>query len=81
MSFAPDMRRLATGDGDSNVRLWDMESREKVLILRGHTGMTACLSFSPDGTRLASGSWDRTIRIWEAPLPKGTPAAAGPALP
>jgi WD40 repeat protein len=74
--FDPEGQRLATADADRNVKLWDVESGQNVLILRGHTGKATCLSFSRDGTRLASGGWDKTIRIWEAPRLEGTPAAS-----
>ena len=62
LAFSPDGKLLATGgsrgtieDGgeqDSEVKLWDVASRERVAILSG----AAPVSFSPDGRLLASAS-------------------------
>jgi len=70
--------RAASGYGGRRLqcKLWDLDSGQNVLILRGHTGLLTCLSFSRDGTRLASGGWDKTIRIWEAPQSDGTSASS-----
>jgi hypothetical protein len=65
VAFSPDARRLASAGEDKTVMLWDVETREKVHTLPGHTSQVTSVVFSPDGTRLASGSWDDTVRIWD----------------
>jgi hypothetical protein len=47
------------------VRVWDTETGQEVLVLRGHTGSVWAVSFSDDGKLLASWSSDVTVRIWD----------------
>ncbi len=67
ISYSHDGRRLAGGGQRGTIDLWDIQSKTKLLGLKGHQiGQPICaITFSPDGTRLASGSWDKSIRIWD----------------
>jgi tetratricopeptide (TPR) repeat protein len=47
------------------VIIWDLDSGQPALTLKGHTGSVTTVSFSPDGRRLASGSNDGTVLVWE----------------
>ncbi|ODV76934.1 WD40 repeat-like protein [Suhomyces tanzawaensis NRRL Y-17324] len=63
--FSPDGKLLATGAEDKLIRIWDLQSKKIIKILRGHEQDIYSLDFFPDGNRLVSGSGDRTVRIWD----------------
>src|SRR5271166_5473500 len=56
--------RLASGSGDTTIRLWDVAAGAETARLEGHSNWVAALCMLPDG-RLASGSGDTTIRLWD----------------
>src|SRR5262249_46774907 len=58
-----------TASDDRTIKLWDAQSTEDVLTLRGHTSGVVSLAISPDGRMIASGSIDYTARIWSAAVP------------
>ncbi|TFK66199.1 WD40 repeat-like protein [Pluteus cervinus] len=57
-------QHIASGSKDTDVRIWDTETRQTTHVLQGHTGSITSISFSADGQYIVSGSSDRTIRIW-----------------
>src|SRR5262249_21340965 len=72
--FSPDGKRLAAGIGacdthgkplPGEVKLWDTETGEEVLSLKGHTREVVSVCFSPDGKRLASAGGGE-VKVWDA---------------
>ncbi|MGB0717360.1 MAG: protein kinase domain-containing protein, partial [Phycisphaerae bacterium] len=66
LSLSHDGKILAaTRMYESEIVVWDVEHRQQLATLIGHTSSVYTLDFSPDGSRLASGSNDNSIRIWD----------------
>jgi hypothetical protein len=66
VAFSPDNKRIASASEDMSVKLWDAETGEEVLTLKGHAHAVCGVAFSPDGSRIASASLDGTVRVWDA---------------
>jgi serine/threonine protein kinase/WD40 repeat protein len=64
LAFSPDDSLLATGHGDSIIRLWDLKSGEARGELVGHRRALLDLAFSPDARTLLSSADDGSIRVW-----------------
>ncbi|MEM9162071.1 MAG: NB-ARC domain-containing protein, partial [Cyanobacteria bacterium P01_F01_bin.4] len=64
LACSPDGRWLASGDTQSEIRLWDLATDTLQAVLKGHQGWVLSVAFSPDGQWLASGSEDQTIKLW-----------------
>lgn len=64
-AFSPDSSLIATGSGDTTVRLWKSDSQLPDKTLTGHMNWVLALAFSPDSKKLASASKDGTVRLWD----------------
>ena len=65
MAFSPDGKRIASGSDDKLVKVWDVQTGQQTLSLKGHTGYVWSVAFSPDGKRIASASYDQTVKVWD----------------
>ena len=54
--------QLAVSGSDNIVRLWDVQERQELGVLMGHTGTVAALDCL--GKMLISAGYDTTVRIW-----------------
>jgi WD40 repeat protein len=66
LAFAPDGRRLVTGGTTPAGTIWDTETGQAILTLKGHTDKIGAVAFAPDGTRVLTASWDGTAKVWDA---------------
>ncbi|MFI2347517.1 WD40 repeat domain-containing protein [Streptomyces sp. NPDC019443] len=71
--WSPDGRRIAIGDSDGNVRLFDAAELKPLRTLRGGPHRIANVEWSPSGVRIAASTYDGTVYIWRA----GTGARVG----
>ncbi|BAY28521.1 WD-40 repeat-containing protein [Nostoc carneum NIES-2107] len=64
VAFSPNGKIIATGDANGEIRLWQIDDGQQILICKGHTGFVRSVAFSPDGQTLASASVDKTVKLW-----------------
>lgn len=65
VAFSPSGRMLASGSGDTTVRMWDLNTECPDATLEGHTGWVLYVAFSPDGKILASAGMDKNVFLWD----------------
>jgi len=70
-ALSPDRKWLVCGlrlldwrDGKASVRVWNVQTREKVLNIHGHIKTVLSLDISRDSTKLATGAGDGRAFIW-----------------
>jgi hypothetical protein len=51
-----------------HLRIWDVDSGEEKVSLKGHTGPVMSVAISADGKRLATGSIDKTVKVWDVAM-------------
>ena len=66
-TFSPDGRTIATSSYDKTVRLWDIDSGNKIHTYKGHSNNVSDVVFSPDGRFVVSTSSDNEARLWNVP--------------
>ncbi len=66
ISFGASSPRVALGDADSSVKLYERETNAPGAVLKGHTDVINIAELSADGALVATGSWDKTVRVWDA---------------
>jgi WD40 repeat protein len=70
LAFSPDGTLLALGLRNGTVRMWRVEDRELLRVLKTSISPTVegvysqDVAFSPDGKILAFGSTDGNVRLW-----------------
>lgn len=71
LAFTMGANRLASGDIDGNIYLWDIPSGRELSIFKPYEGPITQLIFSPDGKTLASANlhsrFSGTILLWDVP--------------
>jgi len=66
LSWNRDGRQIVGGLFSSVIKIWDIQNRKIIRVLRDHKSAVWSVAWSPDGKYIASGSGDNTIRIWDA---------------
>ena len=66
MSFSADGKYVASCSYDNIVKIWEVQSKQNVLLLLKVTQIAVFgVSFCADGRYVASCSDDKTVKIWE----------------
>jgi WD40 repeat protein len=60
----PDGKKVISGSKDNTLKIWDLEKRKLLFILRGHSESVTTVAITSDGKRVISGSKDSTIKVW-----------------
>jgi F-box/WD-40 domain protein MET30 len=58
----PHFPILVTGSYDKTARVWNLETGQEMMVMRGHTRAVRALQF--DAAKLITGSMDTTLRVW-----------------
>ncbi|MGH3022622.1 MAG: NACHT and WD repeat domain-containing protein [Gaiellaceae bacterium] len=64
VAFSSDGNRLVTGGADRTTRVWDVDTRRVVGIMRLHAGLVNTAVYGPDDDLILSASDDGTARIY-----------------
>ncbi|QSJ19764.1 serine/threonine protein kinase [Nostoc sp. UHCC 0702] len=64
LSISPDGNILASGSNDKIIRLWNLNTKNVLASLSGHSQAVTSVAFSPNGEILATASDDKTIKLW-----------------
>lgn len=64
VAFSPDGRTLVTG-GVAGVILWDIDTSQPLIHLKGHGGDVNSVAFNPNGRTVVSAAADGTLRLWD----------------
>lgn len=65
VAFSPDGSTLIAGTRDGAVEVFDVATRLRRAIIRGHNRIVTGVCFSPDGRVFASGSEDGRVKLWD----------------
>ena len=63
LALSPDGRRLASGDNDARVIVWDVATGRSVRHQDSNDGWITAMCFTRDQSRLALGRSDSTVRL------------------
>jgi WD40 repeat protein len=64
IEFAPEGRRIVTGDTKGIVKIYDNQAGMIIRTLSGHTSGVEQIRFNHAGTFMATASKDKTVRLW-----------------
>lgn len=50
---------------ENTIKVWDIDAKEEIHTLRGHSGAVFGMGLSANGRILVSASLDRTLKVWD----------------
>ncbi len=64
VAVLPDGSRVAVGDWEGQVHVWDFKRQDKLLRGRAHAGTIRAVLFTPDGRHFVTAGGDNVARAW-----------------
>ena len=64
MAISPDGKILAVGGSGNYINIWNLETKQEIHQISGHSSVGRSLCISPDGKTLVSGG-DQRIKVWD----------------
>ncbi len=69
VAYSPDGRTIATGSGDTTIRIWDVntEAHLRTIQIRTPTGLRVgvrSIAYSPDSQTIVAGAADGSVHLW-----------------
>ena len=62
--FSPD-GKILYGNFGGNIEIWDVQLRQRIKTLDGHSSNVTSMALSPQDGTFASASYDGTVVLWE----------------
>ena len=66
MAFSPDGKRIVSGSLDKTVKVWDADTGQEVLSLKGHTDRVTSVAYQPRRQTHRHRQRDGTVKVWDA---------------
>jgi len=64
LAFSNNSKFVASGGGDSEIRIWSVQNGELLKVLDGHKLSVTRIVFTPDDEHILSSSADGTVKLW-----------------
>lgn len=77
LAFSPDGHRIVSSSTDRYLKIHDVETRELLDQLEGHTNHVLDVAWSADGETLASAGADHVAKLWSVASSKQKKTEAG----
>jgi WD40 repeat protein len=65
VNISQDGRKLISASYDKTVKVWNLDTKEILITLRGHQDRVQVVDFLLDDSKAITGSLDRTIKVWD----------------
>lgn len=65
LAISHDGQKLATGNFDHTVKIWEIATGKLLRILVGHKNYVKSVAFSPDGQTIVASSTNGAINLWK----------------